>query len=349
MSRVKEELVPAPQGDVAAALFEALTPTIAGRSLSFGGGTVLAARWDHRQSFDVDLFCDPNVYGRFSRRDREKLEDSICQIEGCEKNATWCEDIATYAVIGDIEATVLPRVVAIDPTEPTRLAGTDLMLQGTAQILYAKIVKRMYENGEIAVRDAYDLAAAAIHAPKSLSQARRHASPRVLETVSTIIKMLPDGWTRDDIKGLIAPLRHICDKVQDARDANDIRAEQAALGTGQRWGRRGPGTPAPFYIAENVNRAAAQTTRTTCNCCAPAATARRAARRWPNGWPRGHEREAAQRLVDSVIPLRAQKPNQRIPAWTRLTHDAHRLRLAQLAQRLEQLAHRQSHRAHRAP
>ena len=195
---------------------------------------MLAARWDHRQSFDVDLFCDPNVYARLSRRDREKIEHSIRQIEGCEKNATWCEDIATYAVIGGIEATVLPRVVAIDPTEPARLAGTGLMLQSTAQILYAKIVKRIYENGEIAVRDAYDLAAAAIHDPESLSQARRHASPRVLETVSAIIKMLPDGWAMDDIKGLIAPKHQWSERELRKRLIAALRIDPAHHGKGRR-------------------------------------------------------------------------------------------------------------------
>ena len=41
------EHIPAPQCDVAAELFEALTAVIESRHLSFGGGTVLAARWNH--------------------------------------------------------------------------------------------------------------------------------------------------------------------------------------------------------------------------------------------------------------------------------------------------------------
>ena len=44
MSHNKEEFVPAPQSEVAAALFNALTEAIAGHNLTFGGGTVLAAR-----------------------------------------------------------------------------------------------------------------------------------------------------------------------------------------------------------------------------------------------------------------------------------------------------------------
>ena len=201
----RPEHIPAPQGNVAAALFEALTPFIEGRHLSFGGGTVLAARWDHRQSFDVDLFCEPTVYDRLTPRERAQIERAIRQIEDCSQERTWCEDIATYTEIGQIEATMLPRSVAIEPCATTRLAGTDLALQCNAQILYAKIARRMYQSGEIVVRDAYDLAASAIHDPAALAQACEHTSPRVLETVRAIVDALPDGWSVNDTKALIEP------------------------------------------------------------------------------------------------------------------------------------------------
>ena len=201
----RPEHIPAPQSDVAAALFEALTPFIEGRHLSFGGGTVLAARWKHRQSFDVDLFCEPTVYGRLTLRERTRIERAIRQIGDCSQERTWCEDIATYTEIGQIEATVLPRSVSIEAGAPTRLAGTDLALQCNAQILYAKIARRMYQAGEIAVRDAYDLAASAIHDPAALAQACEHTSPRVLESVRAIVDALPDGWSANDTKALIEP------------------------------------------------------------------------------------------------------------------------------------------------
>lgn len=76
---------------------------------------------------------------------------------------------------------------------------------GHAQILYAKIAWRMYEGGEIAVRDAYDLGAARKHDPQELAQACAHASPWVLETISAIIEHLPKGWSDESDKPLIAP------------------------------------------------------------------------------------------------------------------------------------------------
>ena len=57
--RPQPEAVPDPQGSVARRLFRVLAGEVDPAALSFGGGTVLAARWQHRTSFDVDLFCRP--------------------------------------------------------------------------------------------------------------------------------------------------------------------------------------------------------------------------------------------------------------------------------------------------
>lgn len=193
---------------------------------------MLAARWSHRQSFDVDLFCEPTVYGKLTREDRKQIEQAIGLIGNCSQERTWCEDIATYTEIGGIEAAVLPRDIAIDPSAPTRLAGTGLMLQGTAQILYAKIARRMYQSGEITVRDAYDLAAAAIHDPEALSQACGHASPRVLSTVSAIVEALPGGWSADDMKALIAPKHRWSERELQERLLAALEVETARRGGG---------------------------------------------------------------------------------------------------------------------
>ena len=199
------ETIPGMQGIVAAEMFEKLTSFISPQHLSFGGGTVLAARWNHRVSVDVDLFCEPTTYGRLNPGQRAGIEEAIKEIAGCAPSQTWCEDIATYTEIRGIEATVLPGIIVIEPSKPTRLDGTRLTLQSNAQILYAKIAWRMYEGGEIAVRDTYDLACAHIHDAQALTKARSHASPRVLATVSEIIRQLPDGWSADADKALIHP------------------------------------------------------------------------------------------------------------------------------------------------
>ena len=102
-----------------------------------------------------------------------------------------------------MEATVRPGIIVIEPSRPTTLDNTGLALQSNAQILYGKIAWRMYESGEIAVQDSYDLACARMHDPQGLAQACAHVSARVLATVSEIIKQLPEGWSDDSDKPLI--------------------------------------------------------------------------------------------------------------------------------------------------
>lgn len=171
------ETVPGLQGAVAAAVFEKLTSFIAPEHLSFGGGTVLAARWKHRKPLAVVLFCEPTTYGRLSPRERERIESAINEIAGCAPSQTWCEDIATYTEINGIEVTLLPGSIVIEPSEPTMLPGTALALQCSAQILYAKIAWRMYETGEIAARDAYDLACALRRGPAGARAGVRAREP----------------------------------------------------------------------------------------------------------------------------------------------------------------------------
>lgn len=232
---MRYEAIPARQGDVAAFIFEEVTRFIEEGDLSLGEGTVLAGRWGHRRSLDVDLFCEPRAYSKLTPATRGKIEQAIHQIPGCATARTRCEDIETYSEIEGIEATILPRPVAIEPERPTMLQGTRLALQATAQILYAKIAWRMYEGGEIAVRDCYDLACAQVHAPRELRLALAHASPRVLATVTGIIAQLPQGWAGQDEKALIEP-RHTWSEEELRR-----RALEALQGPGeqeQEFGRQ---------------------------------------------------------------------------------------------------------------
>lgn len=200
-----EEAVPIPQGGIARRLFEKLTQAIEAHALSFGGGTVLSARWGHRESFDIDLFCTPEAYARLGRGGRSRIEELIKQLPGCNGEVTWCDDIATYTEIGTVEVTVLPRPRGIEPTTHTVLQGSELRTQGTEEILYAKIAYRMYEGGEITVRDAYDIACAAKLDPQALQRAIGHIDERALALVQATVEQLPAGWSKEDEKPLVNP------------------------------------------------------------------------------------------------------------------------------------------------
>ena len=195
--RDHQEHIPGAQGAVARQLTVRLKPDIAEEHLSFGGGTVLAARWKHRESYDVDLFCQPDVFARLDPEARQRIEARIRQIPGSEKDATWCEDLGVYTEIDGIEATMLPRPGVMPERRSTVLEGTGVTLQATEEILYAKIVNRMYEGGEIALRDAYDIACAHLEDRKALERAVRHIDEEIVNDVIATVSNLPQGWTRE--------------------------------------------------------------------------------------------------------------------------------------------------------
>ncbi len=206
MDSAAEEEVLGRLGCVTARLFGVLSGFIPSESLSFGRGTVLAARWNHRRSLDVDLFCEPAAYDALGPAGRARLEAAIKTIPGCAEEPTWCDSIATYAEIDGLEATLLPRTVGIGSVCTTRLAGTRLVLQSNAQILYAKISRRMYAGGEIAARDAYDLVCAQHFDPSALQFALACVDPWEIHVVREIIRMMPAERLIDDsVKPLIDP------------------------------------------------------------------------------------------------------------------------------------------------
>lgn len=203
--RQPAEDVPDPQGRIARQVFEAIRTELGPADLSFGGGTVLAARWKHRTSLDVDLFCRPDPYARLDAAARQRIEEQLTNIPGCASERTWCEPIAIYTEIDGIQATVLPRAGRPAQARETRLAGMTLRLQTTEEILQGKILHRMYETGEIAVRDVYDLACARHRDPAALGKVLAHIGPDIVGDVKTLLANLPRGWSERDAEQLVDP------------------------------------------------------------------------------------------------------------------------------------------------
>ena len=227
-----EEHVPGTQGKVARSLFDTLVREFDPRHLSFGGGTVLAARWKHRESHDVDLFCQTDVFAGLGRDARIRIEERVKKIGGCDPDVTWCENIGLYTEINGIEATVLPRAQVMPERRNTVLEGTSLKLQASDEILYAKIVHRMYEAQEITVRDAYDVACARLEDPDTLNRAVGRIDEDIVHDVIATISNLPKGWTQDEQKSLVNPKYEWSEKELGARtvtalaDASEKESEQ---------------------------------------------------------------------------------------------------------------------------
>ena len=204
--------------------------------LSIGGGTVLAARWGHRRSTDIDFFCEPGAYAELDERRRAKLEEALRAVPGVEAKTLWCDPTATWCTVRDTEVTILPRprVRPLAGQGDSYLDSTGVALQANAEVLYGKIVRRMLQAEEVHVRDAYDIVYAAERDRGSLEVARGFIGRETLENVAAVVESLPRGWTRDQEKMLIEPVVELSENRLRAGLLEALRGEPGIQGQGGR-------------------------------------------------------------------------------------------------------------------
>ena len=138
---------------------------------TFGGGTVLMLRLNHRSSKDIDLFVpDPQYLGHFSPR----LTDAA------ESLTTDYQEAAEYIKLllprGEIDVVVGTPLTG-SPWEVADFEGRAIRVETCAEI----IAKKMWHRGDQAkARDLFDLCAVADLEPAAIEAARplfaRHAT-----------------------------------------------------------------------------------------------------------------------------------------------------------------------------
>ena len=149
-----------------AILDEHVTPhTPGGEGWKLGGGTVLAARWQHRESFDLDIQIHPET-------ERAHLERKA-------NPELWRKMYAAGATRIDLEATptivfgergriefVEARPIPREGHRLERLPSGSAVLLASSQILAGKLVHR---GTDAPVRDLYDLAVARTADPEAMA------------------------------------------------------------------------------------------------------------------------------------------------------------------------------------
>jgi predicted nucleotidyltransferase component of viral defense system len=137
---------------------------------SFGGGTVLMLRLNHRHSRDIDLFVpDPQYLGHVTPR----LSDAAEQLTDHYVEAA--QYVKLLLVTGEIDI-VVGQPLTDSPWEMVGHEGRTIRVETNAEI----VAKKMYHRGDQAkARDLFDLCAVADHDPAAIEKAApfftRHA------------------------------------------------------------------------------------------------------------------------------------------------------------------------------
>ena len=129
---------------------------------TFGGGTVLMLRLNHRHSRDIDLFVpDPQYLGYVTPRLSEVAENLTTEY------VEAAESVKLLLPTGEIDI-VVGEPLTRQPWEVVAYRGRQVLVETNAEIL----AKKMFHRGNQAkARDLFDLCAVADLDPAAIDQA----------------------------------------------------------------------------------------------------------------------------------------------------------------------------------
>ena len=203
-----------------------VTPHTPGKSgWAIGGGSALAARWQHRWSKDLDVFVRTDT--EFARLTESQNPELWREMRAAGAHAIKNEGTLRFK-FGDAQIEILGD----EPVPRTGHKRTELecgntivraTVLSTEQILYSKLLHR---GMGAPVRDLYDIAVASIRAPSELAIAVNGRPERLIKTAT---------WTWDaqnkaygkkaerELKNVPSEYKHIQENpgTQAARAATD--------------------------------------------------------------------------------------------------------------------------------
>lgn len=146
---------------------KALGPDI--DKLQLGGGTVLASRWQHRTSTDLDFFLRGN--------NPTQVNTLLSAIRTAIKTHADTGSLTHVQIAGHhLSFRLQGTQTSIFTTPPLTSApsiqrerSTNILLEPTEEILAKKLHGRIMGNGVFTKRDFYDFCIANLHEPEALS------------------------------------------------------------------------------------------------------------------------------------------------------------------------------------
>lgn len=149
-------------------LMAALSSSIEQPHWTFGGGTVLMLRHNHRLSKDIDLFVpDPQYLGYLNPR-LGGLAEVLVDEGLVDRYVEAAEYLKLLLKAGEIDVVVGPNLTD-DAFEWVEIQGTAVKVESSAEIL----AKKMWHRGDRATaRDLFDLGAIATLEPEAIITAK---------------------------------------------------------------------------------------------------------------------------------------------------------------------------------
>ena len=196
-----------------------------------GGGTVLAARWHHRESTDIDLFVSPATMGTLTNEKILVVQGLLTQLQGIGQ-ANFNPDSGFLS--GEINNTPF-SLAASEFVNESRggsdiVRGTNFSAATNEEIFSGKIKGRLHRMGaqrpRVPVRDLYDIVVAAHLDPGVISRVLEGITPKGRSVIAADLRSLPDNLHEVDPKPLLNPkykvdLAGIANAIAPAIEAGD--------------------------------------------------------------------------------------------------------------------------------
>lgn len=180
---------------------------------AMGGGTILAARWDHRDSTDIDIVTDdPKGIVRKTAQTGKGLAEALNGTLGLQRSATH---VRITTADGPVDITV-QRPQPEGQEQAAIVDGRRETVLSTCQILCGKLRR----TDDSPPRDAYDIITAAERDPANLKEALKTVPPAEIENTARLWKATNARLTIDG---------HRTISVRTGPPVNDIGIRAAAV------------------------------------------------------------------------------------------------------------------------
>ena len=197
-----------------------------------GGGSVLAARWFHRHSTDIDMFVSPEAMARLLGEQNLMYAAVAAHLKGVTRTVSL--DAFSGFLAGDLDGTTFSlaasEFVRDDRPSSETVAGTHFHAATNEEVVAGKIRGRLHRRGdkpvEAPVRDLYDIAVAPYFEPGLIDRILHGIVPRGRAVIAADLRLLPEDIQETGSKPLIRPRyafewRTLAAAVADAVEAGD--------------------------------------------------------------------------------------------------------------------------------